>query len=158
MPILSLGVLDVAYSTTPPGPFKTKQGPQQATTTGKVAQILEDNYDVMSSFYSLNEEKIAGLLAKAMADAFRDKVNGRTVGTNPMFDAEQQIQGLFRRFILGNEINKPSMALTSTPVSVAAAKGVNPRKKHPYAKANRARPAFVATGLYLQSFRAWFKP
>jgi hypothetical protein len=149
--ILSLGVLDVAYT-------QDEGNGISHTTTGKVAQILEDNYHIMATFFALRDEQIAGFLADAMAQAFSDKVNGRTVGGSPMADAEQRIEAEFRAFIFSNEINTLSMAVTSTPISAAAARGVNKRKMHPYAKANKARPAFVDTGLYVASFRALFKP
>jgi hypothetical protein len=41
-------------------------------------------------------------------------------------------------------------------LSAAADAGVNHRKKRPYAKRD-ARPAFVDTGLFVSSFRAWMK-
>jgi hypothetical protein len=160
MPTLQFGTLDVAYSQASlrkaginPGAFKSS-----SVTTGDVAEILESQYHVMQTFYILKQERIAGFLANSMANALQDRLNGRTVGRNPMFDAEQQIEAAFRGFLDANEMNRLSVALTGTPVSAAAVAGVNPRKKHPYAKKNKARPSFIATGLYRASFRALYKP
>jgi len=150
MGVLSLGVLDVGYSNANSG--------GKETTTFAVAKILEQNYHIMATFFALRQQKIADYLADDMAAAFQDRMNGRTVGKNPLADAEQQIETEFRAFIFANEMNKISTALTGTPISAAAARGVNKRKLHPYAGKNKARPAFVDTGLYVESFRAWFNP
>ena len=47
MTTLHLGVVDIGYT-----------GEQGATTTGDVAQFLEDRYHIMRSFLELNEEFI----------------------------------------------------------------------------------------------------
>ena len=150
MGTLSLGVLDVAYSDASSG--------GKETTTFAVAKILEQNYHVMATFFALRQQKIADYLTEGIAQSFADRMNGRTVGNNPLADAEQQIETEFRAFIYANEMNKISTALTGTPISAAAARGVNKRLKHPYAGKNKARPAFVDSGLYVESFRAWFNP
>jgi len=152
MATLSLGVLVVGYSQS------ESNGLSQQTDTGKVASILEDKYHVMGIFYALREEKIAGFLAESMAQAFEDKLQGRQVGRNPMFDAQQQIEAQFRAFLDADEMNKLSLALTGIQISAAAAAGISHRKKHPYAQKNKARPSFIDTGLYRASFRCIFKP
>lgn len=154
---LVLGVLDVAYSDASAG---------GATTTGEVATILEDRYHVMTTFYDSRQEKIADWLAGSVADAIENLVaTGRNVA--PTFEAEQQIETEFREFLSRNEM--ASMLATLTPSELAyftdstggftgaASRGVNHRMKHPYAKANKARPAFIDTGLYQASFRAWIE-
>ncbi len=151
MAVLQLGVLEVGYS-------QTENGKTKPTTTFAVATILEENYHVMGTFYRLREAKIAAFLADSMANAFQDRINGRTVGRSPMYDAEQKIEAEFRSFIFANEMNKFSLLLTGQPISAAAARGVNHRRKHPHTMKNPSRPAFVDTGLYVQSFRALFKP
>jgi hypothetical protein len=149
MATLELGVLDVAYTSDSSG---------KKTTTGDVAEILESNYHVMETFAELRKQRIADFLAQSMANALQDRLNGRTATGSPMFDAEQRIEADFRAFLDANEMNRLSVALTGQAISAAAARGVNRRKKNPFAKANRARVAFVDTGLYRDSFRAVFKP
>lgn len=147
MPTLVLGVLDVAYSQ------QNEDGtPAKPTTTGDVAEILEDRYHVMETFYDLRKGQIAQFLADSMARALQDLFNGRPP-LHDMADAEQQIERSFRSFLDANEMQKLAIAVSGEPLSGAAMRGVNHRKKHPYAQKNRARPAFIDTGLYRSSFR-----
>ena len=71
---------------------------------------------------------------------------------------KKRIETEFRGFIFANEMDKMSLALTNTPISAAAARGVNKRKLHPYAGKNPSRPAFVDSGTYVSAFVAQFKP
>ena len=145
---LIMGVLDVAYSL-------TENGKAKETTTGDVAEILEKNYAVMATFYVLKQETIAGYLAGSLSDAIQDRLRGHAI-VDPTYGGAQKIEAAFRSFLSANEMGKLWQAATGTALSLAAARGINHRKKHPYAGKNRARPAFVDTGLYMRSFRAWF--
>ena len=149
MPTLQLGVLDVAYS--------DAQGGDGTTTTGDVAEILEDRYQVMQTFFDLKGQVIAQFLADAMGVQIQNMMRGEAA-PNPLYGAEQKIEHAFRSFIFANEMQKISLALTGTPLSAAALRGVNRRKKQPFSKKNRARPAFVDSGLYVQSFRCRIVP
>lgn len=148
MATLSFGVNDVGYSDAH-GPSK------RATTTGQVAEILEKRYHVMETFYHLRTPKIAEALADSMGMMLDDLVHRRS-GPNHLVDAERIMEGAFRSFLDANEMQKLAMAL-GAPISAAALRGVNFRKKHPYAKKNPERPAFIATGLYRRSFLAEVK-
>ncbi len=140
---LTLGELEVAYSE------KLANGTVEATTTGKVAEILEKNFNVMKIFFELRKEKIAGFLADEMASAIQDLVNGRPRGGSLTYGAEQRIEAEFRSFLDANEIG-------NLVVVEAAVQGVSRRKKRPFKK-RKARPAFIDTGLYRASFRAVVK-
>lgn len=161
MASLTFGVLEIAYSDAHSA-FNKKAG---ATTTGEVAEILEKRYRVMQTFFDLRKGRIAEFLADGMATAIQNLVSGRptigsavTLGTgNAMYDAAQRIEHEFRSFLDANEMQKLAIALTGAPISQAAARGVNHRKKRPYVKKNKARPAFIDTGLYRSSFRALVK-
>ena len=142
---LVFGVLDVAYS---------DANGSGETTTGDVAEILEKNYGVMRTFYELRREKIAGYLADSMAGAIQDLVNGAP-RRDPTYGAMQKIETEFRGFIFSGEMGRMYKAFTGQEISAAAARGVNHRKKHPYAASNPARVAFVDTGTYVASFRSW---
>ena len=143
---LVLGVLDVAYS--------DANGSGGSTTTGDVAEGLEERYQVMTTFVGRYQDKIAGLLADSIAGAIQDLANGKPVDTAaPTFEGEQKIEQMFRQFIFSNEMGR-SYAAMGIVLSAAAEAGVNHRKKHPYAQRD-ARPAFVDTGTYVASFRAW---
>jgi hypothetical protein len=149
MGALILGILDVAYSDASTG---------QPTTTGDVAEILEAQYGVMNTFFESRKEQIAGYLADSMANALQDALNGRATRSSPTYGAEQQIEAEFRSFLDSNEMQIMTVAAAGVPLSQAAAQGVNHRKKMPYSKRNKPRPAFIDSGLYRASFRAVFKP
>lgn len=147
MATLTLGVLDVAYS-------DAHNSAGSATTTGDVAEILESRYEVMGNFFRLRRGKIADYLADGMAGAIQDLVAGHPKLGDPMHDVAQKIEREFRSYLDANELQKISIALFGAPISAAAERGVNHRKKRPFAKKNKPRPAFIDTGLYRASFRA----
>jgi hypothetical protein len=147
--ILSLGVVDVAYS---------DASSSVAKTTGDVAELLEDRYHIMATFFELRREKIAGFLANDMAASIQRLVNGGPAidkRSSLTYGADQKIEAMFRSFLDANEMSRLQKAFTGVGLSAAAEAGVSHRKKHPYAQANKARPAFIDTGLYRISFRAW---
>lgn len=153
---LILGVIDVAYS---------DQSGAGANTTAEVAQILENRYAVMATFYYSRQDKIAEWLAESVANAIEmTVVAGRNM--SPTFEAEQNIEAEFRAFLDADEMSKMVAGLSEGELAAlgpganfsgAAQAGVNHRKKHPYSSKNKARPAFIDTGLYQQSFRAWIE-
>lgn len=169
MVILSLGVLDVNYSTAH-GMNATP------TTTYEVAKKLEEKYHVMQTFYNSRKEKIAQFLADDMANSLQDMMQGTAIAASKgrafsnkfhkikekystsslTYGADQRIEAEFRDFIFANEMQKMSLT-PDVPISAAAFKGVNHRFKKPYAKKNKPRPNFVDTGLYVASFRVWTK-
>lgn len=173
MPTLHLGVLDVAYSTAHTG----DPGKNDTTTTFEVAEKLEEKYHVMQTFFDSRKQKIADYLAESVANSINDLIRGRQIEaissatfenkfhgikvnyerSSLTYGADQRIETEFRRFIFANEMQKMAIGTTGAPVSMAALRGVNHRFKRPYAKRNKARPAFVDTGLYVNSFRAWTK-
>jgi hypothetical protein len=154
VPKLMLGVVDVAYSDS-----------DGATTTGDVAGYLEDEYHVMRTFLELYEDQIGEFLADAMVGEIESLAQGKPVA---IFGRDIETQ-LGNRVIAGQSVNgKIEEAFrnfldarewqgTSGQTVQAADDGVNHRKKHPYANANKARPAFVDSGLYQASFRAWLE-
>lgn len=146
MPKLSLGVLDVAYS--------DAQGGDGTTTTGEVADILEKRYQVMQTFFDLKGGLIADAIGVAMGIQIQNLMRGEKIQANSMHGAEQKIEHLFRSFLDANEMQKLTLALSGAPLSIAAMKGQNQRKLKPSSKRNKARPAFVDSGLYRRSFQA----
>lgn len=151
--ILVLGVVDVAYS--------DANGGDATKTTGDVAEGLEERYQPMATFFESRKEKIAGILADSMANSLEVLFQtGNPIPPDSVtltYEGDQKIEAEFRAFIYSNEMAIAHKLLTGDDLSAAASAVVNHRKKHPYAKANKARPAFVDTGLYVQSFRAWTK-
>ena len=139
---LLLGVNDVAY---------TDPGSNRATTTGDVAGYLEDDYHVMRTFLELNEKDIGEELADAMAGEIESLAQGKP----PHFDMAgpmNKIEESFRDYL-----DRADWKKMSGQIIAAASAGVSHRKKRPNAKANKERTAFVDTGLYQASFRAWLE-
>lgn len=153
---LNLGVLDVAYS---------DASDNGATTTGDVAQILEDRYHVMATFYESRKDKIHEWLAGSVANAIETLVE---TGSNvmPTFEAEQKIEAEFRAFLSANEMAHMVASLTPAELQYfmdstggfmgAANAGYSRRFKNP-GTPRKARPAFIDTGLYVASMRAWIE-
>lgn len=161
---LNLGVLDVQYSDA------TGNG---TTSTGKVAAILEARYGVMQSFFDSRKDQIAGWLADSMAESIEMLVKGGTAiaGSGKSstrfslrgqqrtltsehgsltYGADQKIENAFREFLDADELSKLSAGL-----SAAATAGQSKRFKSGHTPKRRPRPAFIDTGLYRTSFRAW---
>jgi hypothetical protein len=163
---LNLGVLVVSYSDASGG----------ATTTAEVADILEKNYAVMDTFFTLYQDKIAQWLADDMAASIQTLVNsGGTIDTSGRgssaahqlagkkrtvsgsqsgtytYGADQKIEAAFRQFLFSGEMDK----IHGSPISAAAQAGKTKRTKSGYTKGRKPRPFGVDTGLYVSAFRAW---
>jgi hypothetical protein len=137
---LLLGVLDVAYT--------DKAG---VTTTGDVAEYLEADYHVMRTFLELHEGEIGDQLANMMAGAIESLAQGKP-GPPSVTGPMSRIEESFRDYI-----DRGEWEMTSGQRIAAAEAGVSHRKKKPYSSKNKARRAFVDTGLYQQAFRAWLE-
>jgi len=148
---LHLGVVDIPYRAN--GPIKSgKKKPRfnaGATTTGFVAQILEDKYSVMQNFADLHMNDIAELLTIGMAESVESLMQGAPPSLKPFGQPESEIGQLFRTYLDQSEIRQTGQPGVPTE---AALKGVNHRLKN---KRGPVRPDFIDTGLYQASFRAW---
>jgi hypothetical protein len=138
MTTLHLGVVDVGYT-----------GEQGSTTTGDVAQYLEDRYHIMRVFVETHEEDIAKELVNQVAGAIESIAQGRRISPN-WKPAMGKIEQRFREFLDSGELNR---MLPEQQQSAAAAAGINHRKKNP--NTEKSRQAFIDTGLYQASFRCW---
>lgn len=131
-------------------PYRSSTKRAGALTTGDVAGLLEARYGLMHAFYRVNQDVISGAIAKSIEGATESLLMGRRV--DPWGYATQLIQREFRHFISSKQAEQ--VGIPGTPTK-AALRGVNHRKKHPYAKRNARRPSFRDTGLYMASFRSW---
>lgn len=182
---LVLGVLDVAYSDPDTKLSKdTEQALKKLgihapeatlTTTGEVATKLEKRYGVMEVFLELYKDKIENLLAEAYAKRLDDIFNGRRVSKEIFHDAMRQIEDLFRGYLdkdewqhhtggiiraarAGVSFRHGRMKLTKAEI----AKGISLLEADLAAIFNLSgkrgpRPAFISTGLYQESMKAWFQ-
>lgn len=138
---LVFGVNDVAY---------TDPGSNRATTTGDVAEYLENDYHVMRTYLELHEKDIGDELVQALAGEIESLAQGKP-GRVDLSGPMAKIESEFRDYL-----DKGEWRQTSGQVIQAADAGVSRRRKHPYAK-RKQRTAFVDTGLYQASFRAWLE-
>ncbi len=152
---LVLGVADAIYSDASAGGNPTK-------TTGEVAKILEARFAVMGTFYEVKSDKIADMMAEAISDQIADIITGARPNRDPLYGATQGIEKAFRQFLDDEEMAHIVAGLSASEADAlgaagqftgAASRGRNSRKKT--VESGVARAAFVDTGLYQQSFRAW---
>lgn len=153
MAILTLGVLDVAYSD-PDAPG--------ANSTGEVAEILEEKYHVMRIFADEHLEKIGDEIVDRLGGEIESLTQGRSTLKNPILELPK-IEMMFRDFLDSNEIQ----SLLPKRIEAADrgdssrfkkrinAKGdvVTTKKKEKEVRA--PRQAFIDTGLYQSAMRAW---
>lgn len=161
MATLHLGVIDVAYS---------DPDASGASTTGQVAQILEDKYHVMRIFAEEHWDELEELVADAIVGQLETARSG-IIPQIPNIDV-QKLDAAFRDFLDSNEIQ------SILPERIQAAdEGISHRFKNAQNRTVKAsdvvsrgsgaglsivakkprgpRPAFVDTGLYQASFRSW---
>jgi cytochrome P450 len=150
MPILHLGVIDVAYTFTPP-PAKGRRRRAVASTvsTGDVAGWLENRYHVLENFFQLHGEDVADDVAKSLKGAVESLMMGAPATIDPYGSATSEIESRMKMFLTDREMEKISYPGVPTQ---AAQRGVNHRLK---VKRGPRRPSFVDTGLYLSSLKAW---
>lgn len=139
MTTLHLGVVDVGYT-----------DDQGATTTGDVAQYLEDRYHIMRSFVELNEHFIARQLVDQVAGAIESIAQGNRLPQLNWKPSMAKVEERFRDFIAAGELQ--AMLPASQQVSEDTLKTSSRTKTQ---KIQKPRQAFVDTGLFVASFRCW---
>lgn len=135
---LELGVLDVAYS---------DPEVKGATTTGEVAEILEEKYHVMRVFAELHGQDISDAIAKDVSNSMDALLHGERISKIPLPSAMAHIKTMFQIYLSADEWQK-----TTGQAIAAAQNGVSHRFKKK--RKQGSRPAFIDTGLYQRSFRA----
>ena len=135
---VELGVDDVAYSDEDGG-----------VTTYQVAKILEQKYQVMEVFYKAYHKKIAEEVQRKYAMMLKRYLkDGKTWGEQtelPMDDT----RALFSDYLDRDEWQQ----ITGRTIMAAAGKSIRKKNK----SYTGPRPAFIDTGLYRRSFRAFLK-
>ena len=147
--ILHLGVNDVPYSHSA-NTGKSKTGKQRVSTTGEVAEILEDKYSVMGTFWSLHQDEVVAELEGAIGGALETLLTSESSSARVSESITSDIEDMFQKFLSGREMDG---VVAGVPTAAAQA-GVSHRFKHPYAR-RAPRPSFIDTGLYESSFKAW---
>lgn len=131
---LHIGVIDV------PEP--------EGNTTGNVAMILEDKYELFSKFADSQIDKIANNFAESIAGAFESLAMGHPP-SDPFAAATSQIDQDFRHFLDIEEMAK--LGVPGVPTK-AALMGKSIRFKR---KVGPRRPSFIDSGTLQKSLKSW---
>ncbi|ENM4476130.1 hypothetical protein AB7Y34_002984 [Salmonella enterica] len=129
-----LGVIDVPYE-------------DENTTTGDVAEYLEEKYQIMQTFFDRYSNDIADLMTNDMAASLENMMAGAPPARDPLAESMSHIHDLFVAFLDNTEMN----GLPGVPTR-RALKGISRRFKN---KKGPPRPSFIDTGTYQAAMRAW---
>jgi hypothetical protein len=135
---LHLGVIDFPYT------YGDK-----AMTTGDVAVILEDKYEIMGTYWEKHGQEGADALAEGMAGTLESLLMGAPPTQDPFGTGTSKIEDGFRKFLDAREMD----GIEGIPTQ-ASLDGVNSRLKK---QSGDQRPSFIDGGLYQSSFKAWVK-
>ena len=152
MSSLHLGVLDVPYGHDDPKRPRRRAKATENETTGDIAQILEDKYEVMGTFWRLHGQEVADEMTKSLQGALENIALGAPPTLDPTGSAMQFAMQKFRDFLTNKEMDG---AVPGVPTK-ASLDGTSHRFKNK--KGAPGRPSFVDTGLFEASFKAWFEP
>jgi hypothetical protein len=148
---LTFGVNDLPYShsdnlgTVKKG--KTK-GAARIATTGEVAEILEEKYHIMETFWNLHGAEIIEDHSEALSGAFEGLLQGSPVSPNVFAAGNAETEARFQKFIDMKEMDALGIAGVPTRASIL---GINSRMK---SKRTPGRPSFQDTSLFENSFVA----
>lgn len=118
--------------------------------TPVVAMALEEKYKVMGVFVKKNRDFIQDAAVREMTGQMNRLLKGTDVKDLDFTQTCNKIQTLFKKYIKDNEWEQ----LTGNIIE-AAVRGVKTRKNGKRVVTHVPRPAFLDTGLYRKSFRAW---
>ena len=139
MATLHLGVIDQLY-----------QNVANGTSTGDVAEWLEENYAIMETFFERYQEQIAALLAESVAGGLESIMMGAPVELDVFGEGMDGIKDLFQKFLDQKEMD----GIAGIPTQ-ASLLGISHRFKDK--QGEPGRPSFIDTGFYVGSFKAWME-
>jgi len=129
-----LGVIDIPYE-------------DDNTTTGDVAQYLEEKYQIMQTFFERYGNDIADLMSNDLAASIENMMAGLPPSNDPLAESMSRIHDLFVAFLDNQEMNgKPGVPTRR------ALLGISKRFKE---KRGDPRASFIDTGTYQAAMRAW---
>lgn len=149
MTTLHLGVIELPYSHAA-DQGKSKSGKSKASTTGDVAEILENKYHVMEHFFELHFDEIVKALEGSITGSLESLLMGGPPTLDPNGTGTNEIMKLFQTFLESKEMD--GLGYPGVPTA-ASIKGVSHRFKN--RRGTPGRPSFVDTGLFESAFRAW---
>ncbi|WP_313439369.1 hypothetical protein [Atlantibacter hermannii] len=131
---LHLGVIDVPYE-------------GEGTTTGDVAERLEEKYRIMQTFFDRYGNEIADLMSNDLAANLENLMAGAPPSRDPLAESMSRVHDLFVAFLDNEEMN----GMPGVPTQRALL-GISKRFKN---KRGDPRASFVDTGTYQAAMRAW---
>jgi hypothetical protein len=148
---LHLGVVEIPYAA------------EGGTSTGDVAEILEERYSVMGNFADLHHDEIQELVEIAFSEAIENVLAGQPAQiAKPMNQAADDIKNLFTTYLNDEEIAGTGQEGVPTQAAKDGVRSSLKNKKEikkikDYKSRVRGvrRPSFIDTGLYRNAFIAW---
>ncbi|WP_312773344.1 hypothetical protein [Atlantibacter hermannii] len=131
---LHLGVIDIPYE-------------GEGTTTGDVAERLEEKYRIMQTFFDRYGNEIADLMSNDLAANLENLMAGAPPSRDPLAESMSRVHDLFVAFLDNEEMN----GMPGVPTQRALL-GISKRFKN---KRGDPRASFVDTGTYQAAMRAW---
>ncbi|SYP56946.1 Uncharacterised protein [Klebsiella pneumoniae] len=86
-----LGVIDIPYE-------------DEDTTTGDVAEYLEEKYQIMQTFFDRYGNDIADLMSKDLAASLENMFAGAPPAKDPLAESMSKVHDLFVGFLCGEVI------------------------------------------------------
>lgn len=141
-------------------PLKRGQKVELSTTTGEVAERLEERYAIFENFYARERQYIEEQIMESLEGAAESLLSGAPPTHDPFGAATSAIEDRVKRDIMNNAFdwNIPGVpTAASGRVPAIRQGGVNHRLAHPYSKDNPPRPSFVDTGNFEASIKVWIE-
>ncbi|EPT4023367.1 hypothetical protein ACVQMG_001573 [Enterobacter roggenkampii] len=129
-----LGVIDIPYE-------------DENTTTGDVAEYLEEKYQIMQTFFDRYGNDIADLMSNDLAASLENMMAGAPPSNDPLAESMSRIHDLFVAFLDNQEMD----GMPGVPTRRALL-GISKRLKE---KRGEPRASFIDTGTYQAAMRAW---
>lgn len=135
---LHLGVTEIPYSH------------QTGKNTGDIAEILEDKYHVIETFYDLHGAFIQDAVERSTAGALENLLLGGPGTLSFSAEAESEIENEFRTWLVARGMD---YQVVGVPTKASLA-GFSHRFKHPGGQRG-SRPSFIDTGMYVTTYHVW---
>lgn len=129
-----LGVIDIPYE-------------DENTTTGDVAEYLEEKYQIMQTFFDRYGNDIADMMSRDLAAGIENMLAGAPPIIDPFAESMSRTHDLFVAFLDNREMD----GMPGVPTRRALL-GISKRLK---TKKGDPRASFIDTGTYQAAMRAW---
>jgi hypothetical protein len=166
---LNIGVYDIPYAakftrrsypktgkgSRPRIESRARAGYGANSTTGKVAQILEDKYGLFSAFYEMDKKNIIADLEKSMLGAISNVLAGRPAPIDLTAEATSAITARFKAALAERTLETAPTIRGVVPTG-AAKKGISHCFANPYQLVQRPhRPSWIDTGTLQSALVVW---